>query len=141
MGQTVAAREGYGSRQRVTHLCIPDDAELVQAAIELRSLGTDERPAAGRYGSCIGLYLPCRTYTVQDVDLFTGARGPVTPGGEIYSSCAFWCGTHRVADTLYENSPPSIHYYATLVPHQQLDLFQETLELVEEGAPVTIEQA
>jgi len=140
MSQTLAFKRGQGRNRRSIIIRIPNDAELVQAAIELQLFGADEGPAAGRYGSCIGIYLPSRGYSSQDIDPFTGARGPIVSKGVIGPSCAFWCGEFRVADTLFRENPPLIHYYATQVVGEQMELFSTAEGMGEEGARCIVER-
>lgn len=119
---------------------IPSDKALVRASIELRDLGRQKRVAAGAYGSCIGVYLPPTAYSVGSVDAFTGERGNFTCQGEIRESCAFWCESEaRLADTNYETTPPSIHYYCKQINGYQPSLFDSASsqqpEERQEGAP------
>jgi hypothetical protein len=137
--QHVIINSSHSSKAPQKTIQIPSDTILVEASIELRNIGKQEKVAGGIYGSCIGIYLPSQTYSTVTVDPITGVRGDVTPRGSINEVCAFWYKSEaRLADTMYESTPPSIHYYCKQIDDRQLSLFDNALseetEEVHEGA-------
>lgn len=132
--QYLAIKVQQGKTRSSLTVEIPTDAMLVAAALELRLLGKDKVPAAGRYGACIGAYFPQSTYSLTEVDPFTGLQGDTLPGGTIPERCVFFYGSGRVvADTQFETDPPRIYYYGKRVPAPDPGLFEVPTLPTEEG--------
>lgn len=120
---------------------IPADDVLVAASIELRQLGEGKHPAAGRYGTCIGVYGPPQAYSLIDIDPFTDERGPVTPVGVISERCTFWYENDRViADTMFTHDPPQMHYYCKRISAPAPTLIGQGQEPITEGSPELVVQ-
>ncbi len=140
--QQVIIKERAGRTVTRRQVEIPTDAELSNAAVELKHLGGATQPAASRFGTCIGVYIPAHAYSFTDVDPFTEGRGKPATGGTIREVCMFWFDSGVwIADTWYENDPPPIHYYCEKVACRQEGLFDERAESLEEGAAISFEQS
>lgn len=137
--QYVRVTTGTGGAHGFVDVPVPSNAILVAASIELRALGEGRFSSAGRYGACIGFYIPPRQYDTQAVCPFTLNRGARTFGGVISAFCSFVTDTGRVfADTHYQEDPPEIYYYCKPVPEPAPGLFEQPAVRLEEGDPLSI---
>lgn len=138
----IVIRRGSGRRQVAETILFPTDAVLADAATELRKASNGAKGTYGSYGfSCVGLYLPPRTCSSTEVDLFTGAQGATTTH-PIDGSCTFYHFDGRltmvaVVDT-FETSPPTIRLLQRPATGIQMDLFAEVNDARVEGRQVEV---
>lgn len=137
--QYVRVPTGRGRTRAFIEVEVPSDKVLVAAAIELRALSEGRVPTAGRFGTCVGCYIPSGHYDTQTVCPFTLHRGPRTSGGILPAFCSFITNGGAVfADTQYEDEPPPIHYYCKPVPKTSPGLFEQHTGMLEEGIPQSL---
>lgn len=122
---------------------IPSDAQLLAAALELKSHANGERGKYGIYGTnCVVMYIPPRRYTTTEVDPFTGERGERSEGTLNEQCCVYhWDGQLTFLGFIcLETDPPVVRLACKRALAEQAELFSAANpEIGIEGGPTVVE--